>query len=155
MSEMNRRSFVAATAASVALVVLNNDLLGQATTSPASEVVDIGVPGDFAAGSVSDKFAKSDKVLVAHKDGKIYALTAICPHKKATVGIKDGAFYCASHKSIFDITGKVTGGPAPSGLTRHAIKLNDNGHLIVDKSKSFEEAKFTDPAAFYTVKASA
>lgn len=155
MSEMNRRSFVAATAASVALVVLNEDLLAQATTAPAGGVVDIGVPGDFAAGSVSDKFSKTEKVLVAHKDGKIYALTAVCPHRKATVGVKDGAFYCPSHKSMFDITGKVTGGPATSGLTRHAIKLDDKGHLIVDKSKSFEEAQFNDPGAFYAVKASA
>lgn len=153
MSELNRRDFVTATAAGVALVVLGSaESFGQAQAADAATTVIIGKPADFAAGALSDKFAKSDKLLVAHVGDRIYALTAVCTHRKGTIAIKDGKFRCPSHGSVFSEEGKPVSGPAKEALVRYAISLDKDGNLIVDKSKKFEEAKWNDPAAFYGVK---
>ncbi|HVT91069.1 MAG TPA: Rieske (2Fe-2S) protein [Tepidisphaeraceae bacterium] len=147
--ELNRRSFVKGAAAGVALVVLGSEALAQAENTK----VDIGKPSDFAAGSVSDKFAKSDKILIAHNGDKIYAMTAVCTHRKGTIVLKNDKFTCPSHNSVFSIDGKPTAGPARVALARHAISVNEKGILVVDKSKSFEEANWNDAAASYAVKA--
>lgn len=145
---MNRRSFVTATAAGVGLVVLGSEAIGQA----GSTTVDIGQPADFAAGALSDKFAKSDKILIAHNGDRIYAMTAVCTHRKGTIGLKNGKFTCPSHNSVFSIEGKPTAGPAKDSLVRYAIAINDKGNLIVDKSKTFDEARWNDAASFFGVK---
>jgi len=152
MSDMNRRDFVAASAASVALVVLGSEVLGQPAPTTSSTTVDIGTPADFAEGAMSDKFVRSDKILVARVKDKIYAMTSVCTHRKSAVTVSDGKFRCPSHNSFFGADGKPTAGPAKDPLARHAIALNDQGHLIVDTSKTFEEAKWSDPAAFFAVK---
>lgn len=153
MADLNRRNFIrTAAGATVSLVVLGaaEDLLAQATSAPASTTVDIGKPADYAKDTISTKFAKDDKILIANSNGRIYALTAVCTHRKATITqTKDNQFRCPSHGSMFDITGKRTAGPATAPLARHAIKLNDKGNLIVDKTKSFDEAKWDDADAFY------
>ena len=139
MSEMNRREFVAVSAAGLAWAVCGCAAMGQATTN--STTVDIGKPQDFPAGAMSTKFAQSDKVLVVHADDRIYAMSAVCPHRQATVSVtKDTNFRCPSHNSVFSPDGKPLSGPATDPQPRHAIALNDQGHLIVDKSKSFAEA---------------
>jgi nitrite reductase/ring-hydroxylating ferredoxin subunit len=152
MADLNRRDFVAATAGSVALVVLGSQQILAHPAEDAKTTVNIGKPADYAAGAFSDKFAKSDKVLVARVGDRIYALTAVCPHRKGTLGVKDGEFRCPRHGSLFSADGKVIKGPAKVPLVRHGIALDGSGNLIVDKSRTFEEDKWNDPAAYYTVK---
>jgi Rieske Fe-S protein len=152
VAKLNRRDFVVATAGSVALVVLGSQ---QVSANPAADertTADIGKPADYPAGAVSDKFAKSDKLLVAHIGDKIYALTAVCPHRKGTLAVKNGEFGCPRHGSLFSVDGKVVKGPAKIPLVRFGIALNSGGNLIVDKSKTFDENKWNDPGAFYSVK---
>jgi Rieske Fe-S protein len=157
MAGMNRRNFVAGATAAVSLVVLGDQFTwGQAargpTSAPAgSPTVDIGKPSDFAKDTISTKFSK-EKVLIANAGGKIYAITAVCTHRGSTInGERDGKFRCPSHGSMFDIEGKPVGGPARAALKRHAIAINGDGHLIVDKTKNFDEPNWTDPGASYTV----
>jgi Rieske Fe-S protein len=161
MSEMNRRSFVAGATAAVSLVVLGDQFTwGQAATPPGpasapsgNPTVDIGKPSDFGKDSISTKFS-AEKVLIVSKGDKIYALTAVCTHRGSTINATaDGKFRCPSHNSLYDMDGKPAGGPTRVALKRHAISLNGDGHLIVDKTKLFEEPQWSDPAASYTIKA--
>src|SRR5439155_22472029 len=39
-------------------------------------------------------------------------------------------FKCPCHGSVFDLNGKVVGGPAPRSLDRLPVKI-ENGHLLV------------------------
>jgi Rieske Fe-S protein len=157
---MNRRSFVAGATAAVSLVVLGDQITwgqaampGPSSAPSGSPTVDIGKPEDFAKDTMSTKFSK-DKVLVVNKDGKIYALTAVCTHRGSTINATaDGKFRCPAHGSLYDMEGKPAGGTPPHvALKRHAISLNGDGHLVVDKTKLFEEAQWSDPAASYTPK---
>jgi Rieske Fe-S protein len=152
MAELNRRDFVTATAGSVVLVVMGGQQIMAKPAADAKTTVDIGKPADYPAGAFSDRFAKTEKLLVAHVGNRIYALTAVCPHRKGTLGVKDGQFGCPRHGSLFSADGKVVKGPAKVPLVRYGISLDGSGDLIVDKSREFEEDKWNDPAAFYSVK---
>lgn len=154
MARLNRRDFVAATAGSVALVVLGSEQVSAHPAADEKATVDIGKPADYPAGAFSDKFAKRDKLLVAHTGGKLYALTAVCPHRKGTLAVKNGEFGCPRHGSLFSVDGKVVKGPAKKPLARFGIALNSAGNLIVDKSMVFDEDKWDDPRAFFSVKTS-
>ena len=55
--------------------------------------------------------------------------------------------------SGFYITGSNFEGPAPRPLERYAISLADDGQLLVDKSRTFQEemGQWKDPASFVPV----
>ncbi|HEY7089884.1 MAG TPA: Rieske (2Fe-2S) protein [Tepidisphaeraceae bacterium] len=152
MAEINRRDFVVAAAASVACAYC---LLGSAEEAEAQAAgggtVDIGVASDFPKGTISGKFVKPNGLIVANEDDKIYAMSSKCPHKGSTVGVKDNKLRCPSHGSTFSEHGTPTGGPAKSSLVRYAIKADDKGRLIVDKSKSFSEKDWENPDSFVKV----
>jgi nitrite reductase/ring-hydroxylating ferredoxin subunit len=133
MADLNRREFVKATAASVALVVLGSPAFPQpipAATGP----LDVGTPADYPAGMVSTKHA-TQGVLIVHKDDRIYAMSSRCTHKGALISVENNDIKCNRHHSNFDITGTPTAGPAKTQLPHYAITLNDSGHLMVDMSK--------------------
>jgi nitrite reductase/ring-hydroxylating ferredoxin subunit len=125
--------------------------MGQAAggSAPAGPV-DIGLPADFKNGEISGKFVRSG-VIVVRNDDKIIAMTSRCTHKNSVLGVKDNQIKCPSHSSSFSEQGTPTGGPAKAALFRFAIKLNDKGRLIVDKSKQFGEQQWDDPAASFKV----
>jgi Rieske Fe-S protein len=149
VAELNRREFVAATARNVALVVLGCQHTSAEPKEDIQITVNIGKPASYPTGALSDRFAKSNKLLVASFGGKIYAMTAVCPHRKGTIAVKDGQFRCPRHGSLFSTEGQVVKGPAKVPLVRFGIALDGNGDLIVDKSKTFKEDKWDDPASFY------
>ena len=151
MSELNRRDFVVAAIGAVCAGCMCEFAEGAAPPSSQSGqmsgTVDIGTKADYPKdGFISDKFIKSNQVVVAREDGKIYAMTAICTHRRATVSVKGAEIVCAKHGSHFSGMGTPTKGPAKISLMHFAIK-EEKGRLIVDKSKQFEEKKWDDPAA--------
>jgi Rieske Fe-S protein len=152
-AEMNRRDFVLRTAATAAVACAGACLFTceEASAQASSGTIDVGLPADFAKGTISPKFIKPDGLLIAHTDDKIYAMTSKCPHKGSTIGVKDNKIRCPSHGSTFSDQGTPTGGPAKSALFRYAIKLDDKGHLIVDKSKQFAEKDWESEGAFVKV----
>jgi cytochrome b6-f complex iron-sulfur subunit len=152
MAEMNRRDFVAATAACACACMLGAEAEAQAPGAAPTGPVDIGLPADFKNGEISAKFVRSG-VIVARNDNRIIAMTSRCTHKNSVLGVKDNQIKCPSHSSTFSEQGTPSGGPAKAALFRFAIKLNDKGHLIVDKSKQFGEKEWEDPAASFKVTA--
>lgn len=145
MAEMNRREFVVAAAACCACACMfGTDAAAEA--APAAGPIDIGVPADFSNGEISGKFIR-DGIIIARNDDRITAMTSRCTHKRSTLTVRDNAISCPNHKSTFSERGTPTGGPAKAALVRYGISLNDEGHLIVDKSKQFGEAQWDDDAA--------
>jgi len=153
MSDLNRREFVIAAAAT--MCAASACMMCGATAEAAEEAatkVDVGTAADYAKDGVYDKFANEKKVIVVREGTKIYAMTAICTHKLGIVTLNCAELMCPKHKSYFAKDGKPTKGPAKAALFRHAISTNADGHIIVDTSKKFGENQWTEAAAFIEVK---
>lgn len=120
------------------------------STPPAS--LDVGTLSDFPADGISDKFAKSDGIMVVRKGDHIYATTAICTHRKNTLKVVNGELRCPAHGSRFNSDGEASKGPATSPLIRYGISKTADGHILVDGTKTFDKEKWSDPASFVQVK---
>jgi cytochrome b6-f complex iron-sulfur subunit len=93
-----------------------------------------GVAEDFPAGSVT--LNKEQKVFIVRaKEGYFHAISAVCTHLGCIANWKseEGIIACPCHGSKFDREGRVIEGPAPRGLPRFSMTLDDQGRLIVDK----------------------
>jgi quinol---cytochrome c reductase iron-sulfur subunit, bacillus type len=69
---------------------------------------------------------------VRQPDGAVTVFSPLCTHLGCGYHWDPGAheFKCPCHGSIFDINGKVVGGPAPRSLDRLPVKLA-NGRVFV------------------------
>ena len=148
MSEMTRRTFLFVGAATCACALCPlSDALGADASAP----VNVGAATEITEG-ISDRFAKSDKFFLVRDGNRIYAPSAVCSHKRAPLTTSAGGFKCAKHGSSFAKSGEVTKGPAKTALPRLAIRIDDQGHVIVDPTKHFEESQWNDPGSFVKVK---
>jgi len=128
----------------------------------------VGALASFARqpDGIYDKFAKAPTAfLVVLNEGKIYALSSVCTHKKRLIHTyekdKKQAF-CPGHSSVFDLDGTPTPvtpdgdkSPAREPLPRHAIAVNAKGMVVVDTSKTFTFEQRNDEGAFVEKKAAA
>lgn len=153
MNRLNRRELLAMAAAGAATAACLRCLgsaatvLADATTVPSA--LDVGPVADFKTDGITTKWMSSDKFAVVRHNGKLYAPTAICTHKGSTIQSPDGtSFACPKHHATYDIEGNVTKPPAKRALNRYAISVDANGHVIVDKSRSFKAEQWNDPASF-------
>jgi cytochrome b6-f complex iron-sulfur subunit len=116
--------------------------------------VKVGFPENFEEGKVTDKF-KDQNLWVVRHEGKIYALSTTCTHLGCTPNWLEsaGKFKCPCHGSGFYITGINFEGPAPRPLERWGISIGDDGQIVVDKSKKFQQERgdWTNPESFITV----
>ena len=156
MPELNRRDFLAAAAVASCACALDCPFALAADAPQDTSPVDIGTAADFPKDGPYDKFAKKPAALIVVRDkGKLYALTSVCTHKSKQLKVDGGEIVCTAHDSPFDNQGvpkpKTKDGdetPAKKPLVRFAIKRNPDGHLIVDRSKTFDKAQWNDPASF-------
>jgi len=119
----------------------------------------VGFPSDFPPGSVDEKFKATNGVWIVNSEynGKreIVALRTVCTHLGCTPNWLDGEqkFKCPCHGSGFYKDGINFEGPAPRPLERYAISVGDDGQLVVDKSKLFQEelGQWQDPACYVPV----
>jgi Rieske Fe-S protein len=145
--DLSRRQFVVLAAGCAAVCACGGVAMAQVATGP----VDVGALTDYPKDGIYDQFIKKSKLVVYRENGQMYVSTAICPHKGARVVVKGDEVYCPRHGSTFDSNGAVIKGPAEDSLERYAISIDGNKHLIVDKSKSFSEKDWTDPASFVKI----
>ena len=97
-----------------------------------------GKPEDYAVGEVSTRFLKDQRVWIVRTHDGLYALSAICTHLGCTPiwhGSED-RFKCPCHGSNFTLDGTNVAGPAPVPLYRAALKVDLNGTLVIDKSRT-------------------
>jgi nitrite reductase/ring-hydroxylating ferredoxin subunit len=145
---LSRRQFVVLAAGCAAMCACG---VGQVEADTSSTTVDVGAVTDYPQTGIYDQYIKSNKIVIYRENGQMYASTAICPHKGARMVVKGDQVYCPRHGSLFDDTGAVIKGPAEDSLERYAVSINDKNHLIVDKTKTFREKDWTDPASFVKV----
>ena len=129
---LNRRQFLILTTATAACAATG--CLAMADSPGAAgpgQVIDAGPVATFAADGVYANF-RDVGFFVIRKGGKLFALSAICTHRKVTLKAEpDCTFYCKRHGSTFDPTGHVTHGPAKRDLPVLATSVNGAGHLLV------------------------
>jgi cytochrome b6-f complex iron-sulfur subunit len=112
-----------------------------------SPIFKAGKPSDFQIGTVSEKFLASHNVWIIREPSGFYAILAICTHLGCTPRWLKGEdkFKCPCHGSGFYRDGVNFEGPAPRPMERVKIALNDEGLIVIDRSK-----KFADPADWGT-----
>lgn len=95
-----------------------------------------GKPEDYSLG-ISEKFKKSQRTWIVRTPSGFYAFWARCTHLGCTPNWFDAEnrFKCPCHGSNFNKDGDVVAGPAPRPLWRCALKLADDGQIIIDKGK--------------------
>ena len=113
--------------------------------------VKVGLPEAYEEGKVVEKF-KDQNIWVVRNEGKIYALSTTCTHLGCTPNWLEGEkkFKCPCHGSGFKITGVNFEGPAPRPLERYAIRLGDDGQIVVDKGRKFQKelGQWADPDSY-------
>ena len=103
----------------------------------------IGYPDDFESGKVDLRFKKKYNVWIVRDDEKITALSTVCTHLGCTPNWleTERKFKCPCHGSGFRSSGINFEGPAPRPLERYKILLENDGQIMVDKTKSFKYEK--------------
>ena len=149
MSDLNRRDFMFAAAgvAAACLVCGGATVCDAADTDTPAGKIDAGPVATFTKDGAYDQLAKDNKVLVYRSNGKLYAATAQCTHRKVLLKVVDGQARCPAHGSRFDADGKPVRGPANKSLVRYGVSVDAAGHLIIDMAKTFEESKWSDAGA--------
>jgi cytochrome b6-f complex iron-sulfur subunit len=119
----------------------------------------VGFPDTLAPGQVETKFIPQFGVWIVKYEFEsqpmIFALKAVCTHLGCTPNWLEAEqkFKCPCHGSGFYKDGVNFEGPAPRPLERYAISVADDGQLLVDKSRTFQEemGQWKDPASFVPV----
>ncbi len=118
-----------------------------------------GYPSEIQIGQVDERFKQRFAVWLvrtaydadAHAEG-IYALSTVCTHLGCTPNWLEAEqkFKCPCHGSGYYKSGINFEGPTPRPLERYAISLADDGQILVDKSRKFQQEKgeWSNPASF-------
>jgi cytochrome b6-f complex iron-sulfur subunit len=111
----------------------------------------VGFPSQFEEGKVVDRY-KDQNAWIVKYEGKIFALSTTCTHLGCTPNWLEAAqkFKCPCHGSGFHIDGINFEGPAPRPLERWAISVAEDGQILVDKSKKFQQelGQWDNPDSF-------
>ncbi|MCB9771794.1 MAG: ubiquinol-cytochrome c reductase iron-sulfur subunit [Candidatus Omnitrophica bacterium] len=114
-----------------------------------------GLPEEYQVGEVSERWKDAYGTWIVRDSEKIYALATICTHLGCTPNWmqNEAKFKCPCHGSGFYMTGIHFEGPAPRPLERYRIFLSDDGEIVVDKTRKFQQEKgeWSDPESFVTV----
>lgn len=114
-----------------------------------------GFPDEYEPRTVSERFKDQYGVWIVRDEEKIYALSTVCTHLGCTPNYapSEGKFKCPCHGSGFYTNGINFEGPAPRPLERFKIVLSDEGDILVDKTKKYQEEKgeWSDPESFILV----
>jgi cytochrome b6-f complex iron-sulfur subunit len=114
----------------------------------------VGFPEKFEEGKVDNSF-KDQNAWIVKNGGVLYALSTTCTHLGCTPNWleREQKFKCPCHGSGFYISGINFEGPAPRPLERWGISIGDDGQVLVDKSKKFqqERGEWGNPESFIKV----
>jgi cytochrome b6-f complex iron-sulfur subunit len=121
--------------------------------------IKVGFPDGYEDGKVVERYKDQHAWIVRNKDEKfgdiIYALSTTCTHLGCTPNWleREQKFKCPCHGSGFYISGINFEGPAPRPLERWAVSLGDDGQIVVDMSKKFqqERGEWSNPESFIKV----
>lgn len=114
-----------------------------------------GNPNDYEVDVVDERWKDKYGVWVVRVPEGLYALSTVCTHLGCTPNWLDNEkkFKCPCHGSGFYKTGINFEGPAPRPLERYRISLADDGQILIDKSKKFQQEKgeWNNPESFLPI----
>jgi cytochrome b6-f complex iron-sulfur subunit len=96
-------------------------------------------PEDYLEGPT---FLPNLRVFLFRKGNSFRAASAVCTHLGCTVNLSGKGFHCPCHGSVFDQSGAVVSGPAPSGLAWFEVSLSRDGRLVIDTSLKVNPDKY-------------
>jgi cytochrome b6-f complex iron-sulfur subunit len=96
-------------------------------------------PDDYPDGPT---FMPNLRVFLFRKGNSFRAVSAVCTHLGCTVNLAGAGFHCPCHGSVFDMSGSVMSGPAPSALTWFDLTLSRDGHLVINTSQPVKPDKY-------------
>jgi cytochrome b6-f complex iron-sulfur subunit len=111
-----------------------------------TEPVDVGPASDLTRDGIHDRWADKGFFLV-RRHGRLFAPSSICTHKRVLLVVSGSEFACPQHGSVFTSEGELVRAPARKSLPRLAIRLDEQGHVIVDPRTLFEPDRWSDPGA--------
>jgi cytochrome b6-f complex iron-sulfur subunit len=78
-------------------------------------------------------YVAAERMYVVNANDYIFALSQKCPHLGCHVPYceSSGRFECPCHGSIYDLAGEHIAGPAPRGMDRYEVTLQDQ-KVVVD-----------------------
>lgn len=142
-------SFAAATGGALSIVLrfLFPNVIFEPPTS-----FKAGLPADYEIGIVDERWKEKFGVWMMRTAEGMYALSTICTHLGCTPNWlgNENKFKCPCHGSGFYKTGINFEGPAPRPLERYKISLAEDGQILIDKSKKFQQEKgeWNNPESF-------
>lgn len=121
----------------------------------------VGFPADYGEG-VDERWKDRFGVWIVrtpfdivHEGPGFYALLVTCTHLGCTPNYlsAEAKFKCPCHGSGFRETGINFEGPAPRPLERARIVLAEDGQILVDKSRKYQQelGQWLDPESFLNV----
>jgi cytochrome b6-f complex iron-sulfur subunit len=111
------------------------------------QVFKVGYPEEYPPDTVSAAYKKKNGVWICNEEYNgqriLYALIAVCTHLGCTPNWleADAKFKCPCHGSGFYASGINFEGPAPRPLERAKIFVGDDGQVVVDKTKKYQQEK--------------
>jgi cytochrome b6-f complex iron-sulfur subunit len=116
-------------------------LMPNVLSEPPSKVK-VGFADTYDEGKVVERY-KDQNMWIVRNEGRIYALSTTCTHLGCTPNWleKEAKFKCPCHGSGFYMSGINFEGPAPRPLERWGISVGDDGQIVVDKSKKFQQER--------------
>jgi cytochrome b6-f complex iron-sulfur subunit len=87
-------------------------------------------------------FMPNLRIFLLRKGNSFRAVSAVCTHLGCTVNLVGKGFHCPCHGSVFDESGAVVSGPAPSSLAWFLLTLSRDGHLVIDTSQAVKPDKY-------------
>ena len=93
----------------------------------------LGDPATYAACTAT--YISNGSLYVTNPGDTIFALSQKCPHLGCRVPFcaSSGRFECGCHGSVYDLGGEWVQGPAPRGMDRFPVTIQD-GQVVVDTS---------------------
>jgi cytochrome b6-f complex iron-sulfur subunit len=142
--EIPRRDFVNGTwkVLGVALVAeaawTSYDILNPRSAAGSGNVVDAGPVSDYSDEGAVQYFVNG-RFYVTQYQGGLRALYQKCPHLGCRVPFCQSAaqFQCPCHGSVYNIIGEYLQGPAPRGMDRFPIRIEQD-RVVVDTTTPVE-----------------
>ena len=103
--------------------------------------VKVGFPGQYEEGKVSEQFKDKNMWIKRQRRHHLRLEHDLQTHLGCTPNWleREGKFKCPCHGSGFKITGINFEGPAPRPLERWSIGIGEDGQIVVDKSRKFQQ----------------
>jgi cytochrome b6-f complex iron-sulfur subunit len=114
------------------------DILKARASAGFGGVVDAGPVSDFTDEGTVQYFVNG-RFYVTQHEGALRALYQRCPHLGCRVPFCSSSdrFECPCHGSVYNLIGEYIGGPAPRGMDRFEISIQED-HVMVDTSTVVE-----------------